>query len=64
MGLAGLVRGLLQTCGCSNDGTAAGDWLGFVLKVEKYKESRTPALKMFSFVNCYQLIENNREQGA
>lgn len=42
MDLAGLVRGLLQTCGCSNDGTAAGDLLGFVLKVEKYKESRTP----------------------
>lgn len=37
--------------------------LGFVLKVECYKESRTPVphasvLTMFSFFNCYQLIKS------
>lgn len=66
MDLAGFVAYIQAR---SNDGTAVRDLLGFVLKVENYKESGNPvrhasSFKMFLFVSCYQLIKNNHEWEA
>lgn len=58
-----------QTLESSSDRTGVGGLFGFRVKVANYKDSSIPvrctsALKMLSFISCYQLIKNNPEQGA
>lgn len=64
----GSFMAYFQTCGCSDNEIAVGDLLDFALKVENYEERRTlpscaSTFKVFSSVNCYQLIKNDHEWG-